>query len=105
MANAKFNLNSDLAASVSGENVVQRLRRRIQDAQRLGFRVRTEWLDDQQASWCEIGGVKTLFVNLSQTAAEQLQQLEESLAAFVNQRNASLARDAQASEEAAHRAA
>ena len=41
-----------------------------------------EVLDDEQASWCVISGVLTLFVDLSQTAAEQLQQVEETLNAY-----------------------
>jgi hypothetical protein len=61
------------------ENVVTRLRNRIRDTKRMGIRVRSEWLDDQQATWCEIGGVLTVFVDLSQPAAEQLAQLEEAL--------------------------
>ena len=41
-----------------------------------------EVLDDEQASWCVISGVLTLFVDLSQTAAEQLQQVEETLNSY-----------------------
>jgi len=63
-------------------NVVARLRRRIEDARSLGFKVRLEPLDGELATWCEIGGVPTLFVDLSQTAAEQLQQLDEALATY-----------------------
>jgi hypothetical protein len=51
----------------------------------MGFKVRMEVLEDEQATWCEIAGVKTLFVDLSQTAAEQLQQIEESLSALAAQ--------------------
>ena len=68
------------------ENVVVRLRGRIDDARTLGFKVRMEALDGEQATWCEIAGVPTLFVDLSQTAAEQLQQLEETLASYVQRR-------------------
>ena len=42
-----------------------------------------ELLGDEHASWCEIAGVPTLFVDLSQTAAEQLQQVEETLATYL----------------------
>ncbi len=73
------------AGGERGENVVQRLRRRIRDAKKMGFRVRSDWLSEQQASWCEIGGVKTLFIDLSQTAAEQLRQLDESLVLYSQQ--------------------
>ena len=45
----------------------------------MGFQVRMEVLEDQQPGWCQIGNSKLLFVDLSQTAAEQLAQLEELL--------------------------
>ena len=61
------------------ENVVSRLRQRLQEARASVFKVRMEVLDDEQASWCVIAGVLTLFVDLSQTASEQLQQVEETL--------------------------
>lgn len=70
--------NGDLAP----DNVVSRLRQRLHDARATGFKVRMEVLDDEQASWCVISGVLTLFVDLSQTAAEQLQQVEETLNAY-----------------------
>lgn len=66
------------------ENVVQRLQRRIREARRLGYRVRSEWLDDQQPGWCQIGGITTIFLDQTQPAAEQLAQLEESLRSLVN---------------------
>lgn len=66
----------------SDPNIVERLRSRMGDARRLGFRVRSEWLDGQQASWCEIAGVRTLFVDLSQPAAEQLATLEDTLESY-----------------------
>ena len=80
-----------------GQNVIERLRERIRDTKGIGIRIRSEWLEDQQATWCEIGGVKTIFIDLSQTAAEQLEQLEESLA--------SLASDCKAAESPPQRAA
>jgi len=72
--------------AAAGQNVIERLRQRIRDAKGMGVRVRSEWLDDEQASWCEIGGVVTIFIDLSQTAAEQLQQLEDSLASLAAER-------------------
>ena len=68
----------------SNENVVSRLKQRLSDARSLGFKVRMELLDDEHASWCEIAGVPTLFVDVSQTAAEQLQQVEETLATYLD---------------------
>jgi hypothetical protein len=64
------------------EHVVARLRNRLREATQLGLRVRMELLGDEQASWCEIAGVPTLFVDLSQSAAEQLRQVDEALATF-----------------------
>ncbi len=70
------------------DNIVQRLKNRLKDARSLGFRVRMELLSDEQASWCIVGGVPTLFVDLSQTAAEQLRQVEETLQAYLEQSRA-----------------
>lgn len=64
------------------ENVVTRLKHRIDEARSLGFKVRMEPLDGEQATWCEIAGVPTLFVDLSQSAAEQLQQVNEALSSY-----------------------
>lgn len=72
--------------NLADQNVVSRLKRRVDDARRLGFKVRMEPLDGQQATWCEIAGVPTLFIDLSQTAAEQLRQLNETLVAYGHHR-------------------
>jgi len=61
------------------EHVVERLRRRLQEARAQGNVVRTEWLDGQQPSWCELRGVRTIILDASQTATDQLRQLEEIL--------------------------
>lgn len=63
-------------------NIVQRLKAKLGEARSQGFKIRMEFFDDEQASWCVIGGVPTLFVDQSQTAAEQLRQLDEILAAY-----------------------
>lgn len=65
--------------NVLEKNVVERLRNRVREAKQAGFRVRMEYLEDETATWCVIGGVKTIFIDLSQTAAEQLGQLNESM--------------------------
>ena len=67
----------------ANDNVVSRLKQRLKEARALGFKVRMELLDEEHASWCEIAGVPTLFVDLSQTAAEQLKQVEETLAGYL----------------------
>ncbi|TWU40752.1 hypothetical protein [Novipirellula artificiosorum] len=78
------------------ENVIERLKRRTNDARTLGFQVRTEYLDGEQATWCMIGKQKTIFMDLSQTAAEQLRQLDESLAEYRSSLAASEKRPRQA---------
>ncbi len=67
-------------------NVVERLKQQLRRAEQLGMRVRQEVLSDQQATWCEIAGVPTLFVDHSQTAAEQLKQVEETLQSYLASR-------------------
>ena len=61
------------------ENVVERLRRRIRDVRISGTVVRTDWLDGQQASWCELRGIRTIILDATQPASDQLSQLEEIL--------------------------
>ncbi len=64
------------------ENVVKRLKNRLADARSLGFTVRVELLEDQTATWCEIAGIPTLFVDISQPAGEQLQQVDDALNSY-----------------------
>ena len=61
------------------ENVVQRLRRQISHVQSDGTVVRIEFLKGQQASWCELRGIRTIMLDASHTATEQLGQLEDIL--------------------------
>ena len=65
-------------------NVVERLKLRLCEARRMGFRVRMEVLDDEQATWCVIGGIPTLFVDLSQTAGLQLRQVDEAMQSYTS---------------------
>lgn len=69
-----------VGAPENGENVVQRLRRRIRETRRLGIDVRLEWLDGGQCDWCVIGKKIVVFLDSGQTASEQLAQLEEIVA-------------------------
>ncbi len=64
------------------DNVVARLKQKLDQARAIGFEVRMVVLGDEQPDWCQIGKSRVLFVNLSQTAAEQLVQVEETLADF-----------------------
>ncbi|MAI71801.1 MAG: hypothetical protein CMM01_12930 [Rhodopirellula sp.] len=82
IAKGKFADVGSQNGNLTTDNVVSRLRQRLHDARATGFKVRMEVLDDEQASWCVISGVLTLFVDLSQTASEQLQQVEETLSAY-----------------------
>ena len=68
-----------LAPMGSDENVVERLRRRIAEVRSTGTVVRTDWLDGQQPSWCDLRGTRTIILDATQPAAEQLSQLEEIL--------------------------
>ena len=61
------------------DNILKRLKSRLDQARADGFKIRMEFLDGEQASWCVIGGIPTIFVDQSQTAAEQLRQLDEIL--------------------------
>lgn len=62
------------------ETTVQRLKIRIQLAKGLGFQIRNEWLDGLESTWCELGGVKILFLDLSKNATEQLEQVDAAIA-------------------------
>lgn len=82
IAKGEFAAVGSQTTDSAADNVVSRLRQRLHDARATGFKVRMEVLDGEQASWCVISGVLTLFVDLSQTASEQLQQVEETLRAY-----------------------
>ena len=60
-------------------HTVELLEQVLTVAERLGYRVRHEWLGGQGCSACEFGGRKWIFVDLAATAAEQLEQVVESL--------------------------
>ncbi|GAB5405745.1 MAG: hypothetical protein Aurels2KO_39760 [Aureliella sp.] len=47
----------------------------IEVAKRIGFEVRHEWLNESRGGLCRIGDRWMLFVDLSLTAAEQLEQV------------------------------
>jgi hypothetical protein len=74
----------DRNAFPRSQNVVERLKARLSDARSLGWTVRLEVLQDEQPSWCVIAGVPTMFVDVSQTAADQLRQIDQTLQAFEN---------------------
>lgn len=51
----------------------------IELAQQIGFQVRHEWLDGSSGGTCRIGDFWVLFVDLSLTASEQLDQATSAL--------------------------
>ncbi|MGV3485870.1 MAG: hypothetical protein ACO1RT_15740 [Planctomycetaceae bacterium] len=63
-------------------NIVQRLRRRIAEVRSLGFQIRQEFLQGHPSSWCEIGGKKTIFLDSSQPAADQIAALDEAIRSY-----------------------
>ncbi|MGB7344353.1 MAG: hypothetical protein WBD20_09075 [Pirellulaceae bacterium] len=63
-------------------NIVERLKTRIAEVKRMGFRVRTELLDGPAATWCILGGQKVIFLDLSHSANEQLLQLNEAIESY-----------------------
>ncbi len=65
--------------SLPPENIVERLRSRIGQARVAGFVVRQEVLGPHQPAWCEIAGRKTLFLDSTQSAREQLAVVDEVL--------------------------
>ena len=75
-------LVTDSQSHIDGENVVVRLRRGIQQAKVAGFDVRMEHLGEGEAGWCQLGKKRILFLDASQTAQDQLEELGEALANF-----------------------
>lgn len=67
------------------QNIVQRLQSRLDEVRSLGFDIRWEVLEDEQAGWCVLAGVPTLFLDLGQTAGDQLRHVDEILAAYQNE--------------------
>ena len=51
-------------------------------AQRFGYQVRQEWLDGAGGGHCQIGGQRTLFLDLSQDAIEQLDRVLVALQSY-----------------------
>ncbi len=66
----------------SAPHVVQRLKEKTRLAWQLGFKIRFEVLDGQEANWCVVGGNKFIFVDLAIPAGEQLEQIERAIADY-----------------------
>jgi hypothetical protein len=67
---------------VEAENVVVRLKIRIREVRAMGFHVRQELLGGHRSNCCEIAGRKTMFLDASQSAREQLASIDEALASY-----------------------
>ena|GEM_PF-2067951 len=63
-------------------HVVARLAKRIREARAMGFQIRQEFLGGHPGSWCEIAGRKTVFLDASHSAVEQLSTLEEAIQSY-----------------------
>ncbi len=61
-------------------SAVERLEAALEQARRLGLHIRCEPLEGAPGGVCEFGGRKWLFVDLTLTAAEQLDQVLAALA-------------------------
>lgn len=72
--------------SANSPNVVQRLAQAIGTAKEMGFDVRKVVLDDQTPGWCQIGEKKILFLDLTATTGEQLDQIDQIIASYCNQK-------------------
>ena len=53
----------------------------IDAAETLGYRIRQEWLGGVGGGGCEFGGQKWIFIDLTLTVPEQLDQIVETLKA------------------------
>jgi hypothetical protein len=63
-------------------HVVDLLEEALGVAMNSGFEVRQEWLNENGGGLCRLGQRRMLFVDLSLTAHEQLEQIIESLANY-----------------------
>lgn len=61
------------------ENVLERLKRMTRIARQNGFEIRGEPLEGAGSTWCEIRGKRVLFLDLTQSAAEQALAIAEIL--------------------------
>jgi hypothetical protein len=58
---------------------VARLRDSLRQLHALGYKVRKEWLNGEAGGTCEYGGARWLFLDLSLSIEEQLEQVEAAL--------------------------
>ncbi len=63
----------------AGMHTVELLEHATAAAERLGYRVRQEWLEGCGGGACEIAGQKWIFIDLALHATEQLEQVSDAL--------------------------
>lgn len=69
---------------------VAMLRQRVATAKTLGAQIRSEWLGGETGGACEIGGKRWIFLDLSLSVEEQLEQVEEALRQWTPQQRQSV---------------
>ena len=60
-------------------HTVEMLREAVSLAKRAGYGVREEWLDGIGGGSCEVNGRKSIFIDLTLSPADQLDQILEAL--------------------------
>lgn len=60
-------------------HTVDLLEQALQAAQRLGYKIRQEWLGGSGGGGCQIHGQKWIFLDLAQSPQDQLDQVAEAL--------------------------
>jgi hypothetical protein len=60
-------------------HTVELLKELLETAERLGYRVRQEWLGGVGGGVCEFGGKRWIFVDLALNAVEQVEQVRDAL--------------------------
>jgi len=60
-------------------HTVELLEQALTAAERLGYRVRQEWLGGSSGGGCEFAGQKWLFLDVALNAVEQLEQVAQTL--------------------------
>ena len=73
--------SGDASRPASLQFNIDRLDEAIAHAKQLGFQIRRDWLGGAADGWCEIAGRRILFVDLSLSIDEQLEQVTEAIAA------------------------
>ena len=56
------------------------LKQRLAEARQRGFRIRKEWLGGETGGACEVAGKRWLFLDLSLSIEEQIEQVEDAMA-------------------------